>query len=235
MKRLDDNQNLKEIAHNPLVQWYSNLQKRNYKSAIQIAKDVVIHCKHILVEDEQRHSEASRNMALVLGILFRGLENFANLFEIVNVEQWWNKQKTVERAWTLLQDSKDRIEYAGIHLHSKMIDLVLAQIQKIDELFFSHFGPGLYVSPEIMVRKELCSICKSDFRGCSHIAGRIYNGVRCVTISQDIRLKSVSIVEAPEDPRCRIWPWMMKGNNFVGVRILGSFRLDNFLDETKEE
>ena len=60
------------------------------------------------------------------------------------------------------------------------------------------------LSPEIIIRKWECSICHRDLEKCVHEVGKFYNNKKCVAIARDIEFTGVSIVDNPEDSRCRI-------------------------------
>lgn len=60
------------------------------------------------------------------------------------------------------------------------------------------------LSPGIIIRKWECSVCHGDFEKCVHEIGQVYNGVKCEAIAKDIEFTEVSIVDHPQDARCRI-------------------------------
>ena len=85
------------------------------------------------------------------------------------------------------------------------------------------------MSPEIMIEKEYCRICKDDARACLHIPGRLYDGKMCSTIPQHPQILSVSMVTIPQDPRCRVWPWQMKDNKEFHATVMTLFKIDDWL------
>lgn len=60
------------------------------------------------------------------------------------------------------------------------------------------------LSPEMIVRKWKCSICHDDFEKCPHEIGQVYDGVVCQAIAREIKFTGVSIVDHPQNHRCRI-------------------------------
>jgi hypothetical protein len=48
---------------------------------------------------------------------------------------------------------------------------------------------------------------------------------------QNVRLRNVSIVTDPIDPRCMIWPWQVNDEEktIEACQIMTAFRLDDFL------
>jgi len=60
------------------------------------------------------------------------------------------------------------------------------------------------LSPEIKISKWECSICNKNFEECPHEEGKLYNNKICKTIAKGIEFTGLSLVDHPEDPRCRI-------------------------------
>jgi len=224
---------IEEVALIALHEWHSLISTGQIKKVRDKAQVIVDKCKSLLKDIELGEIPEKCNKALILGILFRGLQDFIDLSETINPPNWKNEPSLIEKAWIQMWDCKERIEYASHFYNERILDWVLRKIDSLEQDFLANFGTGLYSSPEILIKREICSICNNDFRSCEHISGGIYNGLRCVSIPQDFELRSVSIVEVPEDPRCRIWPWQLKeGENKV---IDTCIRLDDFMNELDEK
>jgi len=226
------NKKLEKSAFFALKNWYSLIDSGNKKQARDQAQLVINMCKNVLKSVRCGVDPENRNKALCFGILFRGLQDFVDLTEITDVPDWITEHALIEKAWTKMWDCKERIEYASYFCHERTIEWVLSRIEFLEKVFFTTFGPGLYSSPEIIAKQEICNVCKNDFRSCDHIAGRIYDGIRCLVKPKDIQLRRVSIVEAPKDPRCRIWSWRLREDNTTEICIMTTFRMDDFIDES---
>ena len=96
------------------------------------------------------------------------------------------------------------------------------------------FPPQAFLSAGIIVKEAVCSICRSDYRKCDHILYRPYMGEFCTVTITEAGLDHGSIVEEPEDKRCRIetftengitrdkMTWRVKENsNDDGISISG--------------
>lgn len=59
-----------------------------------------------------------------------------------------------------------------------------------------------------------CSICDQDLMTCEHIPGRIYCGVLCVKIVEDITVHEISFVKNPAQPGARV---IKVGDTAVGA------------------
>ena len=204
-----------------------NGEEKEAKGQIQ---DIIDNCKHILKNDRQGVN-SEKNKVLIIGIMFRGLQNFIDLSETINSPNWITQPILVEKAWIQMWDCKERLEYISNFCFENTLDWVFSTIESLNKTFLDKFGPGIYFSAEFLVEQSACSICKKDFRSCEHISGRIYDGILCSIIIQRFQGKGVSIVENPEDPRCRIWPWKVEGNNINWICIMTDFKLDDFIDE----
>jgi hypothetical protein len=229
---------LKEYAFEKLTKWKQLIADRELKKAQEEAKLVIVQCKNILKDVPLGTNPKVRDDALIIGILFRGLQDFAEIPEIVIGKDLANEHELIENAWQKMCDSKERIEYA--YQFCKPIDIVdwaLSHINNLENIFNETFGQGLYTSPEILAQVEICGICGKDIRSCEHVAGMIYDGVHCVSLPQGLHSDGIAFVQNPADPRCKIWPWQIEqGGNIIHCTILTTFRLDDFMnDEIKDK
>jgi len=216
-----------------LDEFYSLIQTGRNQQAMNLAKKYINICKKIIYigkPDDNKYNSAS--MAIFLGILLRGLQDYISIKKIIEKDNWQNDNGLIEEVWMLMWDCKIRLEYGSNLYNHKVISIADDMIKSLKQLFLSKFGPGMYFSPDIIIEKVVCSICKRDFRACEHISGRIYNGTICRRIPGNVRLKSISLVEVPADPRCRVWPWRLKEDRTMEAMVLSSFRLDDFLDKS---
>ncbi len=217
---------------------YSLIKDGNGKIAREQAQLSIETCKSMLNMEEGVTPE-TRGKIRITGILYRGFQDFIDLYETTKSSDWVTKNNLVEKAWVQLCDCKDRIGYVSNLCHNdETLDKVICKIGNIEKEFVDNFGEGMYMSPEIITKKTVCSICKEDARSCEHISGQMYGGVLCSYICQDISdVRAVAIVRNPKDPRCRIWLWQYGGDNtFKNVCLMRpTLRLDDFTDESVEE
>ena len=162
-------------------------------------------------------------------ILFRGLIDYVCLVELVSKEQWALKNENVERAWELICDAKKRFGFCTGTIEGPSMEKARSFLASMEIFFLENFGSGYYSSPEILIKTTECSICGLDLIICEHIPGRIYAGKRCRSIAKDLELKAVSIVHNPHDPRCRIWPWHVKGADQIESCIIYAGAFDDFI------
>lgn len=218
---------LKQILEKA-VSWQERSKAKKWDCADKLLQKALEICKDTLASS---NDSGKTNTALLSGILIRGLQDATQLFRLVSTEGWGEDTSKIEDAWRNLCDAQDRISYVSTFTNLTNLTWLIGHLNAVDAEFMRAFGPGIYNSPEILIKKELCSVCGQNIKGCNHIPGHLYDGVHCTGIPKDIELKSVSIVMYPEDRRCRIWPWCFTGENQVEAPILTIFRLDDFLDE----
>ena len=60
------------------------------------------------------------------------------------------------------------------------------------------------LSPEVKIRRFICSICNKEFEDCDHNIGQMYGKQMCYSICKDIEFLGASIVSSPADSRCRV-------------------------------
>jgi hypothetical protein len=206
----------------------SALDAREYTRAREIAVDAVEHFK-LLLQDSAA-SDDSLNTAFYSAVLFRGLFDYATLAEDTASPTWQSDRGAIQKVWRVLCDCRDRISYVAHNASGKIFTHIFAALEKVEAWYVHQFGNGVYSSPEILVKSELCSICDKDLRCCDHIPGNVYRGRRCYGIPQDIELESFAMVQVPHDRRCRIWPWQVRDDVASDILLFTTFRIDDFLE-----
>lgn len=223
-----------DIYNNNFERWSIKISKKQYEEARLIAANNVKLCRKIILFDPNV-SEQIKNISLAYGIGFRGLEELTDLAEIAAEFEWYQNHKSVEHAWFLLQNCKDRFEssFPSIPIPKNIKETIYSFIEVLNTDFLTLFGSGLYVSPEIIIKKSVCSICKRDFRTCPHLPNHVYSGKICrMEPTEILPGDCVVILSHPKDPRCRLWPWHIEkdGSIIHDVPLIISFKVDDFLD-----
>ena len=170
------------------------------------------------------------NKLFYYAVFLRGIYDFVKLCELTKHTNNDVSSKTVEKVWTTLCDCQDRVGYCTPNMRGRMLERINEQLNALQKNIYDKFGPGLYVSPEIISNGMICSICNQDNRSCEHISGRLYNGTMCVLSHNNPRLVASALTERPYDRRCRIWPWQVNNSGFGEVLLTSFFRLDDFAE-----
>ncbi|WMN11510.1 hypothetical protein QYS49_38630 [Marivirga salinae] len=219
-------------AENYIQQWYDLIQQRKLEEAVALCQAIILPYKEVLNKRNwHAESENDYNNFLVLAIIFKAFEDYSQLGKITLKNKWDQDNLNLENVWLKLWDSKDRLDSVRGRIQSKIVELIYSNLEDLLDQYRQNFGNGLYASPEILIKKELCSICNKDIRACSHIKGRWYNGIICRGIAEDIEMKTISLVTVPRDPRCRVWPWREKEDRVFEMPVLTLFQVDDFLND----
>ncbi len=219
-------------AENYIQKWYDHTVKRELDKAIYLCQSLIQPYKQILNNrDWPKATENDFNNFLILAITFKAFEDYAELGKIIIQDKWDQDNSNLEAVWLKLWDSKDRFDSVRGKIQSEIVDRIYSNLEDLLAQYKQNFGNGLYASPEILIKKEVCSICQKDIRACTHIKGRWYDGKICRGIAEDIEMKTISIVTVPKDPRCRIWPWREKEERVFEMAVLTLFQVDNFLND----
>lgn len=226
-----------ENALSTLPQCISYIKSNEMDKAISEAQIFIDKCKNVINTERDSHCFELSNEALLFGILFRGIQDFANLKKMTDPLDWIRNTELIEQVWVEMWDCKDRLEYTYPLI--KMLDLewIFNDINSLYQVFYQNFGHGLYVSISFLAQRMICNICGQDIRACEHLPGMIYSGKVCGNIPQGITCNHVLLTQHPNDPRCRIWPWKKgkesneKEKSTYDVCILSFFMLDDFVNE----
>jgi len=207
-------------------------ENKLYDSKIK-AQQAIDVCKKIFTDIDCSDSDL-KDKSVIAGIFFKGIKDLIELHELTTSSNWITQPKIVEKAWILLCNCKERIDYASKYILSNYLISLNERIKYYEVCFSEKYGSGIYTSPEMLIKTIRCNVCNEDFRVCEHITGTIYNGVLCYGIIEEFIPKGVSIVDKAKDPRCRFWPWNVKKVNesdsseITRCAILSFFRLDDF-------
>lgn len=187
----------------------------------------------------QKHRSEMANDLFVIAILVRAYLDYLKLDRITKEVNWIDEHSSVESVWIMLCDLNDRLDYLSTSMRGVSLNEMGRKAADIGFSIYSRFGPGTYLSPEMLCKKVECSICGKNIKACTHIPGRLYNGVRCTEVPRNCSLRSVAIVTQPKDRRCRIWPWQLKkteeNRTISEVVILTIFKIDDFVDGNEWE
>lgn len=229
--------NLIEISVQNLQAWHVAITAKDFDSARGISREMIAALKLVLKRGFWDGQIQANNQALTMAVLYKMLEDFLELSVTLENERWFDQNEVVESTWIKFQDCKDRFRYVQniFKEGDPAVELIMKNLKALEEWFQRRFGPGLYASPDILVRKANCTICEEDIRACIHIPGHLYDGQICRRMpdSASSELRSVSVVLNPKDPRCRYWPWNATDGNKLSGIVLTTFSIDNFLqDET---
>lgn len=225
---------------NEVESWLDFMLRDCFDDAAELCAQFIVKYKVGFREHAFNLNEDEYHDMLVVLVFIKGLLDYTQLCQMTKCDKdWYEKNKKVESVWMKICDCRERLAFSYQLCQGEAVNLVFQSLDKLEEFYIERFGTGSYVSPEIEGDGSLCSICQQDFRACSHIPGRLYNGVYCTTNLIDPYISHIALVDVPEDRRCRIWPWNLEKNQDGTVKadlmILQSFSVDGFISNTSEE
>lgn len=119
-------------------------------------------------------------------------------------------------AWNCLINAQELVA-AVIRNHPFGGDYLQGYAHKLQDYETLLFPKMAFSSAGFIVKNSRCSICKSPYANCDHTKGKVYMGKMCTEIIQKIdRFEEVSIVDHPDDKRCRILAYS-DGNKHIDV------------------
>jgi hypothetical protein len=107
-----------------------------------------------------------------------------------------------DEAWTELISAQMNAVGAA-RAHNAFANLT-ARAEHLETIESTVFPPQVFVSAGLIVRRQECSICGSEYGDCTHVAGRPYWGRFCAIIARDLEANHTAIVKTPADKRCRV-------------------------------
>lgn len=124
----------------------------------------------------------------------------------------WLKKNKPDKAWISFVESE---EWAYLALRTPASnESVERHIQRLSEIERSLFPNMMFASAGFEHAPGKCSICRAEFHGCEHVAGKIYCGQVCAEVGlSELRMDHVSIVTSPRDKRCHITAYGTSGKD----------------------
>lgn len=212
-------------------QFHHYFSNKQYDKANIVCEEVILDSKQALATRDN-NSEEENNLRYIVAILFKGFAKFIELHNLTKSYNWQNDFEKVENIWLILCDTAEYLNFSAGSMETESLTMVLDRLEKFSKNFTKLFGKGIYASPVIVISKETCSICNKDIRACMHRQGKLYNGIICRHVAEEIsEIRGFDLVQVPKDPRCRVWPWKKKENGTYEVRVLNLSSPDDFLYE----
>lgn len=130
------------------------------------------------------------------------------------------KEEKPDEAWNELVNAQ-MASVGAVRAHKGFAHLE-QHVERLEAIEKIVFPPQVFVSSGMIVGRQECSICESDYDDCDHLIGRPYTGRFCYIIARDISLDHVAIVKEPADKRCRVERFNVAG----GVRNRMTWRIE---------
>lgn len=214
-----------------LSDWAGQL---DISKAVQLKDDLQKEIETIKKYLGSPNAAENRESIYTAAIFLRGLYDYIQIHEVIDRDGWERSTELLDYVWVKYWDCKDRFDFSQSAIPCQLATNIAKSLCAISQFYRDNFGEGLYMSPDILIKLELCSICGEDIRDCAHVRGRFYGETICRGVVREPVIRSVSIVKNPHDPRCRMWPWNFNqsDNTFEGA-VITLFQIDDFLYDDK--
>lgn len=140
----------------------------------------------------------------------------------ISAFQCMRSGKFVE-AWGNFARCEVGIEFLTQHFDDKDVRFGINYIELYTNQFQELFNAGWGVSPEILIKRKLCSICHAPITPrskCDHRPGEVYDGAMCVAQATDWELIAVALVPNPVQKTSVIFPHGNDDSRFYLLRFL---------------
>lgn len=112
------------------------------------------------------------------------------------------------------------------------IPMELTNLEYLDKIIS---GELRGISPALKIREWECSICHGDFELCPHQKGKVYDGIKCRRIVNDMEITDISIVDRSKMPRNRIFDLLIiskhnKKKSYIWHGFEVNVEMDRFTD-----
>jgi hypothetical protein len=197
------------------------------RSAVAQLSDLSIklkNCKQEAIADE---NEDRANVILGMECVAEAIKAELSMWLLL-------KEEMPEKAWDNLIAAQTATSGA-IRAHRQFAHLE-NHAERLDAIEKLVFPPQIFLSVGMIVRKEICTICNSDYDACAHVVGMPYWGVFCSRRLENIELDHVSIVENPANKLCRVTRFSVEGGtrNRMTWRIESNKRQEHQIEDKKE-
>ena len=123
----------------------------------------------------------------------------------------WNllKREEPDAAWDQLVSAQNSSK-AAARAHDGLSHLATHH-QRLEAIEHLVFPSQVFLSAGLIAKSLECSICGCEYEDCDHLIGKPYMGQFCFAIPHGMKLNSASIVEKPDDKRCRVMDFSVEG------------------------
>ena len=113
------------------------------------------------------------------------------------------KQGEPDKAWDQLIAAQKAC-MAAARAHDGFGEASSQLWRRLDRLEHVMFPPQAFLSSGLILEEFHCSICENGYEVCSHIRGLPYMGQFCQVVITKAEVDHVSLVDSPNDKRCRV-------------------------------
>jgi hypothetical protein len=95
----------------------------------------------------------------------KGYDDALSLVDFTKDKTWPNDYPKAEVIWDRLWDAKERLDKFQLFCPEPDFNTEITEkLNELESCFYDLYGPGLYLSPEILVKRFNCSICNDNIK-----------------------------------------------------------------------
>jgi hypothetical protein len=215
-----------ELVHEAQVLMFITRGSDLQRNAVTRLSDMLLILGKWKQEAIRQRNEDCANFILGMECLAKALQN--------ELTMWLSlKEENAERAWENLIAAETEISHA-MRAHEQFVNLE-EHAQRLDAVEKLVFPPQVFLSAGLIVRKQICSICESDYEDCPHLVGMPYWGQFCFRRLMEVEPNHVAMVTDPANKLCRITHFNVEGGrrNRMTWRVEARKRTDQNVDDQK--
>jgi hypothetical protein len=152
---------------------------------------------------KQANDEKLANECWILGRIFKVQRAYVEAFNLLMAKKYEEAWNLYERIEINLSNLNRHIDYSKNEYCLLFIALQTVNFQKL-------FPYKLFISREMVIGKEKCTICGKEItsprNACEHIVGNLYMGEMCCREVMEFQLVSMAITDKPFDKYAFIKP-----------------------------
>jgi hypothetical protein len=147
----------------------------------------------ILASAHAENIDDIANRAWFLCELSKANQEFITAFSEMKSGEFYSAWRKLETAEIILSNFLKNKFYP-------LEDFRIPELAKLVSRWQEIFPYAVFFSPEMVIKKEVCSICSLEvnpWSECTHVTGKVYAGIFCCRIVQDIEFLGISLVHTP--------------------------------------
>lgn len=119
---------------------------------------------------------------------------YIEFFNLLKEEKYYD-------AWRIMEQIEIEYSFLVRHFDDEYNKYYLKSIIQYTNQFQDIYPYNLFISPEMIINKNKCSICGKYIgvrNRCNHEIGEIYNGEMCLIEIEDVEINGLAIVRNPQ-------------------------------------
>lgn len=182
-------------------------------------------------------NETLANQAWFLLTVARARAGMVSAFEDI-------RESRHKKAWDTLEQVELRCADLATNPILPLDQFAVVELSEMVRRWQTLFPYKVFASPELLVKKEECTVCGMDvgpWSTCPHIVGHVYDGHLCIRKITDLEILGISMVLDPVQKYSAMIPYRQDGSDpmnyqrvdWVAERVSGPFTYWSAVETSK--